>query len=204
MKLTTLFYTIVFLCSVNVLSAQEAKKEEKKIQEVVNIQADPVSLPPDADGNVPVDTTPPKGMAASEILKRAVNFVKMESTKYIKGNGVTTGTKAECIVTFNYKPKELNPVADVQGTITMHVSIDAKEGKYRYTISKLNHNAKNAENTGGDVYSEVPKCGSMKLPPELWKRIRSEAFKQSGIIANDIKEAMKISSSTPAANADEW
>ena len=204
MKLTTLFYAIAFLVSITNLSAQDAKKEEKKIQEVITIMADPVSLPPDADGNIGVDTTPLKGMAASEILKRAVNFVKAESTKYTKGNGVTTGTKAECIVTFNYKPKELNPVADVQGTITMHVSIDAKEGKYRYTISKLNHNAKNAENTGGDVYNEVPKCGSMKLPPELWKRIRSEAFKQSGIIANDIKEAMKRSSSAPATNADEW
>jgi hypothetical protein len=203
MKLTTLFFATSFLLCVNQVSAQEAKKEEKKIQEVVNIQADPVSLPPDADGNVPVDTSAPKGMASSEILKRAVNFVKMESTKYTKGNGVTTGTKAECVVTFPYKPKELNPVADVQGTITMHVSIDAKEGKYRYTISKLNHNAKNAEYTGGDVYNEVPKCGSMKLPPDIWKRIRSEAFKQSGIIANDIKEAMKISSATPT-NTDEW
>ena len=203
MKLTTLCYAIAFLVSINNLSAQDAKKDEKKIQEVVNIQADPVALKPDADGNVPVDTSAPKGMAASEILKRAVNFVKMESTKYTKGNGVTTGTKAECIVTFNYKPKELNPVADVQGTITMHISIDAKEGKYRYTISKLNHNAKNAEYTGGDVYNEVPKCGSMKLPPDIWKRIRSEAFKQSGIIANDIKEAMKVSSSTPV-NTDEW
>ena len=107
------------------------------------------------------------------------------------------------IITFPYKPKELNPVADVQGTITMHVSIDAKEGKYRYTISKLNHSAKNVDYTGGDVYSEVPKCGSMKLPTELWKRIRSEAFKQSGIIANEIKEAMKVSSTTPV-NIDEW
>ena len=203
MKLTTIFYAVAFLVSVNSLSAQDAKKDEKKIQEVVTIQADPVPLKPDADGNVPVDTSAPKGMAASEILKRAVNFVKMESTKYTKGNGVTTGTKAECIVTFNYKPKELNPVADVQGTITMHVSIDAKEGKYRYTISKINHNAKNAEYTGGDVYNEVPKCGSMKLPPDIWKRIRSEAFKQSAQLANDIKDAMKISSTTPV-NADEW
>ena len=203
MKLSTLFYAIAFLVSINNLSAQEAKKEEKKIQEVVTIMADPIALPPDAEGNILTDTNPPKGMAVSEILKRAVNFVKLESTKYTKGNGVTTGSKAECVVTFNYKPKELNPVADVQGTITMHVSIDAKEGKYRYTISKLSHNAKNGDYTGGDVYSEVPKCGSMKLPPELWKRIRSEAFKQSGIIANDIKEAMLISSSKPV-NADEW
>jgi hypothetical protein len=203
MKLSTLFYTAVVLFSVNSLSAQEAKKDEKKIQEVVTMMADPLPSTPDADGSLPVDTNPPKGMAASEILKRAVNFVKMENKKYTKGNGVTTGSKAECVVTFAYKPKELNPTADVQGTITMHLSIDAKEGKYRYTISKLNHNAKNGDYTGGDIYGEVPKCGSMKLPPDMWKRLRSEAFKQSAILANDVKEAMKISSTTPV-NSDEW
>lgn len=203
MKLSTLFFTAITLFSVSTISAQEAKKEENKIQEVVAMTADPLPLTPNADGSLPVDTNPPKGMAASEILKRAVNFVKAENKKYTKGNGVTTGSKAECVVTFNYKPKELNPAADVQGSITMHVSIDAKEGKYRYTISKISHNAKNAEYTGGDIYSEVPKCGSMKLPPDMWKRIKSEAFKQSGVLANDIKEAMKISSTTPV-NSDEW
>jgi hypothetical protein len=203
MKLRTLFYATAFLFLINSVSAQEAKKEENKIQEVVTLMADPLPSVPNADGSIPVDTNPPKGMAASEILKRAVNFVKMENKKYTKGNGVTTGTKAECVVTFAYKPKELNPTADVQGSITMHVSIDAKEGKYRYTISKLSHNAKNAEYTGGDIYSEVPKCGSMKLPPDMWKRIKSEALKQSGLLATDIKEAMKISSTTPV-NSDEW
>lgn len=203
MKLSTLFFTAITFFSVSTISAQEAKKEENKIQEVVAMTADPLPLTPNADGSLPVDTNPPKGMAASEILKRAVNFVKAENKKYTKGNGVTTGSKAECVVTFNYKPKELNPTADVQGTITMHVSIDAKEGKYRYTISKISHNAKNAEYTGGDIYSEVPKCGSMKLPPDMWKRIKGEAFKQSGVLANDIKEAMKISSTTPV-NSDEW
>jgi hypothetical protein len=203
MKLSRLFYIAAVLFSINSLSAQEAKKDEKKIQEVVTMMADPLPSTPNADGSLPVDTNPPKGMAASEILKRAVNFVKMENKKYTKGNGVTTGSKAECVVTFDYKPKELNPTADVQGTITMHLSIDAKEGKYRYTISKLNHNAKNGDYTGGDIYGEVPKCGSMKLPPDMWKRIRSEAFKQSTLLATDLKEAMKISSSTPV-NSDEW
>ena len=33
MKLTTLFYAIAFLVAVNNLSAQEAKKEEKKIEQ---------------------------------------------------------------------------------------------------------------------------------------------------------------------------
>ncbi|MDF2451346.1 MAG: hypothetical protein K0S26_850 [Bacteroidota bacterium] len=203
MKLTKLFCAFMFLASISRLSAQEAKTDEKKIQEVVSIMADPISMPPDAEGNVPADTNPPKGMAVSEILKRAVNFVKTESKKYTKGNGVTTGSKAECVISFPYKPKELNPSADVQGSISMHVSIEAKEGKYRYTISKISHNAKIADYSGGDVYSEVPKCGSMKMPPDLWKRIRSEAFKQSSIVVADLKEAMLVSSTTPV-NTDEW
>jgi hypothetical protein len=204
MKLNTLFYTVVVLFFVNTTSAQEAKKDDvKKIQEVVILIADPIPSTPNADGSLAVDTNPPKEMASSEILKRAINFVKMESTKYIKGNRVTTGSKAECLVTFNYKPKELNPVADVQGTITMHISIEAKEGKYRYTISKINHNAKNVDFTGGDIYSEVPACGSMKLPSDLWNRIRREAIKHTGELANDLKEAMKISSTT-TVNSDEW
>jgi hypothetical protein len=203
MKLKQYIFSFLFLTLIFNLSAQEPKKDEKKIQEVVTILQDPVSMPPNEDGSIPVDTNPPKGMNASEILKRAVNFIKRESTKYTKGSGVTTASKAECIATFNYKPRELNPEADAQGTITMHISIDAKEGKYRYTISKINHNAIKTELSGGDIFSEVPKCGSMNLPTAMWKRIKSEALKQSGIIVNDIKEAMSISSTTPV-NSDEW
>lgn len=203
MKLSTLIYASVFAFSVTTLWAQEPKKEEKKIQEVIEMTADPLPPVTLADGTVQEDTGGVKPMAVAEILKRAVNFVKIESPKYTKGNGVTTGSKAECVATFAYKPKELNPQADVQGTFTMHISIDAKEGKYRYTISKITHNAKNAENSGGDVYSEVPKCGSMKLPNEMWKHMRSEALKDAGILIADLKAAMKKSSSEPQ-DKDEW
>jgi hypothetical protein len=203
MKLSTLIYASVLAFSVTNLAAQEPKKEEKKIQEVIEMTADPIPPVTLADGTVVEDTSGVKPMPVAEILKRAVNFVKIESTKYTKGNGVTTGSKAECVATFAYKPKELNPQADVQGTFTMHLSIDAKEGKYRYTISKITHNAKNAEYSGGDIYSEVPKCGSMKLPNEMWKHMRSEALKDSGILASDLKAAMKKSSSEPQ-DKDEW
>jgi hypothetical protein len=203
MKLSTLIYASVFTFSVTGLAAQEPKKEEKKIQEVIEMTADPIPPVTLADGTVVEDTSGVKPMPVAEILKRAVNFVKIETPKYTKGNGVTTGSKAECVATFIYKPKELNPQADVQGTFTMHLSIDAKEGKYRYTISKIIHNAKNADFSGGDIYSEVPKCGSMKLPNELWKHMRSEALKDSGVLASDLKAAMKRSSSEPQ-DKDEW
>lgn len=185
-------------------TAQEPKKEEKKIQEVVFIDAEPKAMVANPDGSFPAADTAKLGpMNSGEILKRAVNFVKIESTKYVKGSGVTTGSKAECLAIFVYKTKELNPIADADGTFTMHVSIDAKEGKYRYTISKINHVAKNAEFSGGDIYGDVPKCGSMKLPPQVWKQMRSQALKHAAFLASDLKEAMKLSSDRPA-NGEEW
>ena len=67
MKLRTLFSVTAFLFLINSVSAQEAKKEENKIQEVVTIMADPLPSVPNADGSLPVDTNPPKGMAAASV-----------------------------------------------------------------------------------------------------------------------------------------
>ncbi len=192
--------------SAGVLFAQEApdKKEEKKIQEVVVIDAEPTPQKPLEDGSIPADTGAPLPMNQSEILKRAINYIKIEDKKYKKTNGVNSGNKAECVIVIAYKPKELNPQAEVEGTFSMHVSIEAKQGKYRYTVSKFNHNAKKADFSGGDLYNEVPKCGSMKVSPELWKKMRGESMKYVSQITTDIKEAMKRSSSTPIEESEEW
>jgi|ERR1700752_5381147 len=206
MKISKLVFATVLMTSVSFGYAQEVvNKDEKKIQEVITMSADPVPVVPNEDGSMPpVDTsTAAKPMAQSEILKRAVNWVKLENPKYVKATGVTSGSKAECVVTFKYKPKELNPQADVEGTFTMHVSVEAKEGRYRYTISKIMHNAKNADYTGGDINNEVPKCGSLKLGADLWKKIRSEAFKDANLVVEDLKLGMK-KPSTEIVNPDEW
>lgn len=204
MKLVKYILAVCFFASFSaVMGQEEPKKDEKKIQEVVNVEPETPPVKRDADGNEIVDTLPPPPASVAEILKRAVNFVKIESTKYTKANGVTTGSKAEFTASFLYKPKELNPQADVQGSFTMHVSVEAKEGKYRYTISKITHVAKNGEFSGGDVYNDVPKCGTMKLPIDQWKRMRSEALKNATLIATDLKAFMKKSSSEPIG-ADEW
>lgn len=205
MKFTYIIFHLVFFFVLNSIVAQDAQaiKDEKKIQEVITLMADPAPMPPLPDGSIPVDTNGPQPMNSSEILKRAVNFAKSENKLYSKANGVTSGSKAECVVSFKYKPKELNPKADVEGVFSMHVSIEAKQGKYRYVITKINHIAKNPEFTGGDVYSEVPKCGTMTMPSEIWKKLKSEAFKSAALVADDIKVAMKIPSDK-VVNADEW
>lgn len=205
MKISTLLCVSALLVSSYSWAQEVVKKDEKKFQEVINMDADPLPVTPNADGSLPpADTSSAaKPMAQGEILKRAVNWVKIENKAYTKTTGVTSGSKAECMVTFAYKPKELNPQADVQGTFSMHVSIEAKEGKYRYTISKIMHNAKNSEYSGGDVNNDVPKCGSLKLGSDLWKKMRSEAYKDVNLVIADLKEGMK-QSSTENVDKDEW
>lgn len=183
-----LFVSSLFLITIPSIAQEEAgskddavekKMEDKKFQEVIL-----------------VDST-----SASEILKRAVNFIKLESPRFAKAKGVTTGNKAECIAKFKIKVKELNPNPDYTGTISMHVSIECKDNRYRYVITKLTHTSANGKANGGDVNNQVPTCGSMTMSDLVWKKIKGEAYKNANMVISELKEAM----SRPADTAkDEW
>lgn len=156
------------------------KKNETKISEVV-----------------PTDSLP-----ASELLKRAVNWVKLESNRYGKTSGVTTGAKAECTATFPVKPKELNPEVDYTGKISMKVTIECKDNKYKYTISQIKHISTSGKTTAGSIDNKIPECGSMVMGDLIWKKLKGEAMKGSAKVVEDIKEGMKVSSSD--AGKEEW
>jgi hypothetical protein len=134
---------------------------------------------------IPTDSVP-----ATELLKRAVNWVKLEAPKYDKTNGVTTSGKAECMATFTVKPKELNPECDYTGTVTMKVVIECKDNKYRYTISGITHKSKTGKTTGGSIDNVVPECGSMIMSDLQWKKIKGLAINCVNTAINDLKEGM--------------
>ena len=134
---------------------------------------------------VPTDSVP-----ASELLKRAVNWVKEEVPKYEKTNGVTTSGKAECVATFSVKPKELNPECDYTGTVTMKVVIECKDNKYRYTVSGITHKSKTGKTSGGSFDNVIPECGSMIMSDLQWKKIKGEAIRCVNLAINDLKEGM--------------
>lgn len=166
------------LCS-GFAMAQEESKDEKKFQEV--IATDSVS--------------------AANLMKRAVNWVKADSKRFTKANGVATGTKAECVAKFRIRAKELNPVADFTGVIEMHVSIECKDNKYRYTISRIKHISTNGKASGGAIENIVPECGSMIMPDVTWKKIKGEAFKDADMVISELKEGM---TKIPTDTKDEW
>jgi hypothetical protein len=195
---------MLILFSTITYSQEESKKDLKTIQEVVLLEAEAKPLVANEDGSFPpADTAKPALLNSAEILKRAINFIKLETPQYKKKNAVTSGSKAECVAIFPYKLKELNPQADVEGIFSLHLSIEVKEGKYRYTISKINHISNNAAFSGGDITNEVPECGSLKLSSDLWKKIRSQGFKNANTLAGDLKSTMILSSDKNGVE-NEW
>jgi hypothetical protein len=191
----TLLIPVLLLVTVNIFAQDEEpaapskpamdmpklkKKEDTKITEVINTDS----------------------VSASELLKRAVNFVKLESIKYSKTNGVTTGSKAEFTANFPVKPKSLNPETDYTGKLSMKVAVECKDNKYRYTITQLKHISLNGRTSGGSIDNEVPECGSMGMSDVTWKKLKGEMLKGANVVLADLKEAMQKSSDE--GNKDEW
>lgn len=136
---------------------------------------------------------------AKELLGRATVWAQKKHPKFEKQNAVGGTTKVESDVEFKIKPKELNPSHDFSGKIVMHVKIEVKDGKYKYTINKVRHIADNGKNSGGDITKDIAECGSMFLPEMTWKKIKGEAIRDANIVAEDIKDAM----STPVKTVSE-
>ncbi|HQQ94790.1 MAG TPA: hypothetical protein PLQ93_09560 [Bacteroidia bacterium] len=139
---------------------------------------------------------------ASELLNRAINWVKTENHKYVKKGGASSGSKAECIASFIIKPKELNPEVDFTGKITMKVVIECKDAKYRYTVSEIKHISKSGKANGGSVDNAVAECGSMTMKDMTWRKLKGEAMRDAAQVVADIKEAMQ--KPTTEVKTEEW
>ncbi len=210
---------LLALLALSFISFSQTKEDEKKIiRDVVSVEVDrakfapkPVTITPtiapvvvDKKGKKKevvvvetppeeiVDTLPPLIPAPqSEILKRSQNWYTLKNKNFIKTNGTNSGQSVACNVTFTFKQKILNPENDVDGKITMDVIIEAKEGKYRYTIKNIIHKANKKGMSGGDIYAVVPECGSMLLNDRTWKHIKSESFANAKIVVDDLKANIK-------------
>ncbi|MBK9283981.1 MAG: hypothetical protein IPM51_06625 [Sphingobacteriaceae bacterium] len=210
----------------NLITAQEEEDPKKMFRDIVNVQVDrakystpkakpePVVEDPKNKKKkkyveeIPVepepDTLPPDMPApAAEIIKRAQAWyvAPVPSKKFVKSNGSNSGKSVTCSATFIFKQKVLNPESECDGKIILDISIEAKEGKYRYTVKNIKHVATKPGMSGGDIYAIVPECGSMKINDRTWKLIKNESLKAGQIIVDDIKAFMK--EEVPEKN-DEW
>jgi len=203
--------------------AQDKAKEDesKMIREVINVQADKSLFttktpPPPTPGKNGKTQPPPEPAApdtsnplipapAFELAKRAQIWStdKPAANKYVKSNCSANDNTATCNATFIYKVKDLNPTEKVDGEISMSITIEAKEGKYRYTINNMRHKATDATSNGGDIFGQVAECGSMKINDLTWKKIKSAAFTDAKMVADDLKSKMERPSGE-APKKNDW
>ena len=222
-----IIFVLVFVLSGFVISAQEKEDETKLIREVVKLQVDKtkfappkpatpepvtetkgkkgkkkvVEEPPPIEAGEPDTTNPFIPAPQAEVLKRAQHWYTLKNEKIKKANGTNSGEKVSCNVSFPFKQKVLNPENEVDGSISMDLIIEAKEGKYRYTIKNIKHKASKAGMSCGDIFAAVPECGSMKVSDKTWKLIKKEAFINAQVIAEDLKEQMNRE---VQSKKDEW
>jgi hypothetical protein len=223
--LRPLLLLIAFL-SPSLIFSQQKEDPAKMIREVINVEVERAKFAPPPPPPTQTTTTDKKGkkkkveepppppeeaapdtanpfMPApiSEVTKRAQAWYKSEHKKFKKSNGANSGNNVTCTVTFPFKQKILNPENAVDGKILMDVVIEAKEGKFRYTVKNIRHVADKAGMSGGDIYLQVPECGSMKVNDRTWKHIRSDAFADVQVLTEDLKQKMRFGEE-PAK--DEW
>lgn len=192
-------YIIPFLLLGFSLTAQK-EDESKLILEVVSLEVERPKLT-NTNPEVP-DTLPPTMPAPEgEVLKRAETWYKVKHASYEKSSGAISGKTVACKATFIFKQKVLNPENDVDGKIIMDVLVEAKEGKYRYTIKNIIHKANKPGMDCGDVYGKIPACGSMKVNDITWKHVKSAGINSAKLLVADLKAKMKVSSEELK---DEW
>ncbi len=209
LKQILIFFPLFF--SSFIVSSQEKEDESKMIRDIVVVEVErakfaPKPPPPPVteikgkkhkkvveEPVEPVaDTLPPLMPApAQEVLKRAQSWYTAKSSKFVKANGANSGKSVSCNISFIYKQKLLNPENEVDGKITMDILIDAKEGKYRYTIKNIKHKANKQGMSGGDIYAVVPECGSLNVNDRTWKQIKTQSFINAQLVVEDLKAAMK-------------
>jgi len=218
-----------FIAAPFVSSAQEEEEDASKmVREVISVEMEKpkvvavatpppveehkgkkgkkkhVEEPPPVAEEAPVDSGVTEMMPATvaELSKRANYWYSTKNKKFEKSSGGGSGSQVVCSIKFLYKPKELNPANDVEGEITMRMTMDCKEGKYRYTVDKIEHKAKRGKSSGGDVFNEVPACGSMNLNSVIWKQIKSAGLTNAKIVADDLKA--KMAKPVPTSGKGDW
>lgn len=125
-------------------------------------------------------------------FKSAQNVIQMEDKE--NGKIVGKGAFGDINVTAN-----LGLVA-IKGKVLFTISVYVKDGKYKFELTDLTHEAKGYWSNGikpadgGALENEKPACGRNTLPLGKWKDIKEETSKRTLTLIETLKQAMTIDS----------
>lgn len=89
------------------------------------------------------------------------------------------------------------------GAITYNMQLFVKDGKYKYNISGLEHEANRSRlGSAGAIENDVPECGTRNMQQRYWNDIRKQAHSNFIALVGSLKEGMKkVSQNNPE---DDW
>lgn len=78
------------------------------------------------------------------------------------------------------------------GTVAFAVTIQAKDGRYRYSITDFQHNFQmnNHNASGGSIENDKPRCGGLMMTKKCWNEIKDQTNTQMKAFINTLQEYM--------------
>lgn len=103
-------------------------------------------------------------------------------------------------------PVKFNSLLGAQdaGVVSFMLTVQCKEGRYRYILQDFIHSSpgqKNGLGSGGDLNLEKPACGYWGMRKQVWHDIKLDFKNQMVVFIKDLKDTMQTSKSS---NTDNW
>lgn len=144
-------------------------------------------------------------LKAKEIVEVVTKYGKDETNATGKEQKWEIAETEADMVKFNAKMTVSYPGTkggtNLEGTISFTVRVDAKDGKYRYIITDFEHSE--AHGSGGKLELVSAECGTSRMAPASWKKIKGLVTTQTNAIVEDIKRIVREYENDPARN-DDW
>jgi len=86
------------------------------------------------------------------------------------------------------------------GLVYYDISINVKDGRYKYTLTNFYHDATTAEKgvgSGGALENEKPACGGWGMFQKSWDTIKSKSNAKTLLIIDDLKQYMAKAKPSP-------
>ena len=78
------------------------------------------------------------------------------------------------------------------GAIAYNMQLFVKEGKYKYNITNIEHEANRSRlGTAGAIENDVPECGTRNMQQRYWDDIKKQAYSTFINMIGSLKEGMK-------------
>jgi hypothetical protein len=104
---------------------------------------------------------------------------------------------------FSYEPTIFSGSDLTRGKVNFIISLEFKDGWYRYTIKDYSHYGKIGTNTDFGIITEDVEFpygksleGGQKWKSNIWKDIKKQVSNNSNKIVDSLKESMRVSSIT--------